>query len=156
MSSNEASKTTYYTSTFRLVVDSKRRLQVPKRWRPENREDEFAIIIWKTPDQQEACLLVLPPGPFEELVDKIKAMPYSDPKAESLRRWLGKNSAQVILDKSGRICLPDMMASAAGLRPGAEAVVVGLMDRWQIWSSERWGPRSDLDDEMQAEAMKLI
>lgn len=156
MTSDEPSLPTFYTSTFHLTVDGKRRIQVPKRWRPEDEGTELAILIWKTPDEQEACLLVLPPEPFGELVNKVKAMPYSDPKAESLRRWLGKNSSLLRLDKSGRICLPEFMADAAGIQPNAEAVAVGLMDRWQLWSPSRWGPRSDRDDAMQNEALKLI
>ena len=156
MASDESSKPMFYTSTYRMVVDEKRRLQVPKKWRPKDLSEELGIIVWKTPDQKEACLLVLPPEPFGDLVNKIKAMPYSDPKAESLRRWLGKNTFTVALDKVGRVCLPDWMLTEGGLKSGGEAVVVGLMDRWQIWSPDRWEPRSALDDEMQEEVMHLI
>lgn len=156
MPSSESSPRTFYTSTFHVTVDGKRRIQVPKRWRSPDQDEELAVLIWKTPDQQEACLLVLPPEPFQELVNKVKAMPYSDPKAESLRRWLGKNSTLVVPDKSGRVCLPEFMANMAGIQSGGEAVAVGLMDRWQLWSPERWGPRSDMDDDMQSEALKLI
>jgi len=47
-------------------------------------------------------------------------MPYADPKAEALRRLLGKKSDRVTPDKAGRICLPEAMAQAATI--GNESV----------------------------------
>jgi hypothetical protein len=38
------------------------------------------------------------------------------------------------LDKAGRICLPEGMARAAGIKD--EAVLVGLLDRFEIWNPE--------------------
>jgi MraZ protein len=102
----------------------------------------------------EACLLVLPPKEWEALVQKLKAMPFADSKAEALRRLLGKKSDRVTLDKGGRICLPESMARAAHI--GKEAALVGLLDRFEIWDPERYETASAVDDELLSEAFKLI
>ena len=102
----------------------------------------------------EACLLVLPPKEWEALVQKLKAMPFADPKAEALRRLLGKKSDRVTLDKGGRICLPEVMAKAAAI--DKEAVLVGLLDRFEVWNPERYATASVVDDELLPEAFKLI
>ena len=154
MPAAETNAPIYYNSLYRHGVDEKRRLQIPSKWRAAESEMEFTLILWPNGATGKSYLLALPPEPMSALVQKLKAMPYSDPKADSLRRLLGKNSDQVALDKSGRICLPDAMAKAAGIEK--EAVLVGSWDRFEIWSPERYDAASAVDDALSSEAFKLI
>ena len=110
-----------------------------------------ALPIYGQPD---ACLLVLPPAAFTELVQKIKAMPFADKKAEALRRILGEKSDRVQVDKAGRICLPDWMASAVGIK--SEAVLNGMFDRFQIWNPERYEETRAAVDALAPDAFSLI
>jgi MraZ protein len=153
MSASVSNETIFYNSLYRHGVDEKRRLQIPAKWRPEA-EIELTLIIWPKGTQQQACLLVLPPDEWISLVQKLKAMPFSDPKAEALRRLLGTKSDRVPLDKAGRICLPDPMAKAAAIEK--EAVLVGLVDRFEIWNPARYDSASMVDEELAPEAFKLI
>ena len=91
---------------------------------------------------------------MQRLMSLITAMPYSDPKADSLRRLLGKNSDQVQVDKGGRICLPEMMAKGAGI--DRESVLVGSWDRFEMWNPERYEAASKVDEALSSEAFKLI
>src|SRR6266513_5420280 len=152
MPSEEISEPVYYTSIYRHGVDEKRRVQIPAKWRPTQSE-VLTLVLWPKGTMPEACLLVLPPKEWEALVQKLKAMPFADPKAETLRRLLGKKSDRVTLDKGGRICLPDAMAKAAAI--GKEAMLVGLLDRFEIWDPERYQSASAVDDELLPEAFKL-
>jgi MraZ protein len=127
---------TIYQSRYRHGVDEKRRLQIPAKWRPVDEGVEFALVLWPHHGKPDACLLVLPPKAFNEFVQKITAMPFAEPKAEALRRILGEKSDRVQLDKAGRICLPEWMASAVGIKD--EAVLNGMFDRFQIWNPERY------------------
>ena len=144
----------FYNSFYRHGVDEKRRVQVPAKWRPNNGEIRFTLILWPKGTQQEACLLVLPPQVWVALALKLNAMPFADPKAEALRRLVGKKSDGVALDKVGRICLPEAMAKAVAI--GKEAVLVGLVDRFQIWNPERYEAASALDEQLSTEAFQLI
>jgi len=154
MSATESSTPIYYNSTFRHGVDDKRRVQIPAKWKPRQADVELTLILWPSAGMAEACLLVLMPDEMAALAAKLKAMPFADPKAESLRRLLGRKSASVTLDKAGRICLPESMAKAVGI--DKEAVFVGLVDRFEIWNPERLEQASMVDDAVQAEAFKLI
>src|SRR2546423_1530287 len=127
---------TVYQSRYRHGVDEKRRVRIPAKWRPATDGVEFALVLWPHNEKPDACLLVLPPKAFAEFVQKITAMPFADRKAEALRRILGEKSDRVPLDKAGRICLPESMASAAGIKD--EAVLNGMFDRFQIWNPERY------------------
>ena len=153
MPSNQPSELIYYNSLYRHGVDDKRRVQIPAKWRPADPE-VLTLVLWPKGTMPEACLLVLPPKEWEALVQKLKAMPFADPKAEALRRLLGKKSDRVTLDKGGRICLPEAMAQAAAI--DKEAVLVGLLDRFEIWDPARYQMASAVDDELLPEAFKLI
>ena len=144
----------FYNSLYRHGVDEKRRVQIPAKWRPSEENFQFTVILWPGNSGKEPYLLVLPPEPLKLLVDKLKAMPYSDPKADSLRRLLGRNSDQVVMDKGGRICLPEIMAQGAGI--DREAVLIGSWDRFEIWNPARYEAASRVDDALASEAFKLI
>jgi MraZ protein len=143
-----------YHSLFRHGVDEKRRVQIPAKWRPSEPDVEFTLILCPNGAQPEANLLVLPPIEMRALADKIRALPFADPKASALRRLLGSKSASVSLDKGGRICLPENMAKAVGI--DKDAVLVGLVDRFEIWSPERYETVSAVDAALLPEAFKLI
>ena len=153
MPSEEISEPVYYTSSYRHGVDEKRRVQIPAKWRPA-RPEVLTLVLWPKGTMTEACLLVLPPQEWVALVQKLKAMPYADPNAEALRGLLGKKSDRVTLDKGGRICLPEALAKAAAI--DKEAMLVGLVDRFEIWNPDRYLAASAVDDQMLPEAFKLI
>ena len=97
---------------------------------------------------------VLPPDEMAELMKSIDAMPNSDPKKVALKRIIGSGSAQASVDKAGRICLPDDMAREAGIKE--EAVLVGLLDRFEIWNPERYEKVQAADAALAPEAFKLM
>src|SRR5436309_14664236 len=123
------------------------------KWRT-GRPEVLSLVLWPKGTMTEACLLVLPPQEWVALVQKLKAMPYADPNAEALRRLLGKKSDRVTLDNGGMICLPEAMAKAAAI--DEEAMLVGLVDRFEIWNPERYLAASAVGDELLPEAFKLI
>jgi len=133
MALDTVSQTIYYNSLFRHGVDEKRRIQIPAKWRPSDAGVEFTLILW--PKHKEGnCLRVLPPEQMAKLKKDIDAMPNSDAGKVVLKRFIGSSSVQVALDKSGRICIPEEMAGKAKIKN--EAILVGLLDRFEIWSPE--------------------
>jgi len=89
-----------------------------------------------------------------ELMRDIDAMPNSDPNKVVLKRFIGSESVQVSVDKGGRICLPEEMANAAEIKD--QAVLVGLLDRFEIWNPERYQKVKASDAIMAQEAFKLM
>ena len=96
----------------------------------------------------------LPPEEMAELMRDIDAMPNSDPNKGVLKRFIGSESVQVTLDKAGRICLPENMATAAAIKE--EAMMVGLLDRFEIWNPERYEKVKAADAVMAQEAFKMM
>ena len=144
---------TCYNSLYRHGVDEKRRVQIPAKWRPANAGIEFTLILWPKP-KEGPCLRALPPQQLAKLMREIDAMPNGDPNKVVLKRFIGSESEQVALDKAGRICLPEGMARAAGIE--GEAVLVGLLDRFEIWNPERYDKVRASDAVMAHEAFKMM
>lgn len=143
----------YYNSLYRHGVDQKRRVQIPAKWLPSEVSVEFTLILWPK-SKEGACLRVLPPKEMAQLMDSIDAMPNQDPNKTVLKRFIGSESVQVATDKTGRICLPEDMAKAAGIKD--EAMLVGLLDRFEIWNPERYQKVKASDAVMAHEAFKLM
>ena len=153
MELSETTEPTYYTSLYRHGVDEKRRVQIPAKWRPAKAGTELTLILW--PKAKEGpCLRVLPPQQMAKLMRDVDAMPNSDSSKVVLKRFIGSESVQAALDKAGRICLPEQMAKSAGISD--EAVLVGLLDRFEIWSPERFEKVKASDAIMAQEAFKLM
>ncbi len=89
-----------------------------------------------------------------QLMADIDAMPNGDPNKVVLKRFIGSESVQVTLDKSGRICLPDEMARLAGIKD--EAVLVGLLDRFEIWNPDRYKNVKATDAVLAPKAFELM
>jgi MraZ protein len=153
MSAAETKEPTYYNSCYRHGVDEKRRVQIPAKWRPEEDGVELTMILWPK-HQAGNCLRVLPPLEMAQLMADIDAMPNGDPNKVVLKRFIGSESVQVSLDKAGRICLPDEMAKAAGIKD--EVMLVGLLDRFEIWNPTRYETVKATDAVMATEAFKLM
>jgi MraZ protein len=81
-------------------------------------------------------------------------LPFKDPNAEALRRLIGGKSDRVSLDKAGRICIPEEMAKAVAIEK--EALLVGMVDRFEIWNPERHRAAVATDEERLDEAFKMI
>src|SRR5581483_11517544 len=122
----------------------------PARWRTG--KDDFHLMVW----QQHAagiCLRVLTPKAMGELKAKIQAMP-DNPKKAQMKRFIGSQTITVTVDNAGRIAVPEEMAAAADIK--TDAVFVGLLDRFEVWSPERYERAAELDREAMAEAMQMM
>ncbi len=144
---------TYYNSTFKHGVDEKRRVQIPAKWRPEEPGTQMTMMVWPK-HQAGTCLRVLPPEKMAKLAADINALPNSDPNKVILKRSVGSKSVQVALDKAGRICLPDELAGAAGIKE--EAVLVGMIDQFEIWSPARYEQVEAMDAMLSPKAFEMM
>jgi MraZ protein len=153
MSDVKTLKRTYYNSCYRHGVDEKHRVQIPAKWRPEEEKSELTVVLWPK-HHAGTCLRVLPPDEMTQLMADLDAMPNGDPNKVVLKRFIGSESIQLTVDKSGRICLPEAMKNAAGIKD--EAVLVGLLDRFEIWNPARYENVKAADAVVAHEAFKIM
>ena len=153
MEPEQTVETTYFNSCYRHGVDEKRRVQVPAKWRPARAGVELTLIMWPG-SPAGTCLRVLPPAGMAKLANEVEALPNAEPSKPVLKRLIGSGSEQVVLDKAGRICLPERMAAAADVTK--EAVLVGSLDRFEIWSPGRYEQVQKSDEALAATVLKMM
>jgi MraZ protein len=153
MSRTKNKEPVYYNSRFRHGVDVKRRVQIPAKWRPQGMGVELTLILWPR-ESAGPCVRVLPPAQMARLMQSINEMPNGDPKKVVLKRIIGSGLAQAGVDKAGRICLPEEMARGAGIKN--EVMLVGLLDRFEIWNPERYEKVQVADAALAPDAFRLM
>ena len=66
--------------------------------------------------------------------------------SEAAIRKMGRNSNIVSIDKQGRITLDEASRQRAGIEAGGQAVLVGALDRLEIWRPNRFATVVGEDD----------
>jgi MraZ protein len=122
-----------FKGTYRHRIDGKGRLPVPAAFRRLLSEAGATQVVVTPLDQ---CLAAYPPAEWAELARTLQTLPAFSPKVKALTRVLASRATDCPLDVQGRILLPPALRQAAGL--GREAVVVGVLGRFEIWAPARW------------------
>ena len=129
----EASKSDSYHGTHNRGVDQSRRVLLPSEWRLAGSAVDFTILQW--PMEHPNYLLVLPPKRGDQMTQKLSTASLTDEAAAAGLRFISAHSCRRSLDNYGRLPIPDEAAQAAGINN--DAVLVGMADRFEIWSPER-------------------
>jgi MraZ protein len=147
----------YYLGKYTHGSDEKKRVQIPSKWRPENLTNyEVNVVLWMRESESEACLQVFPPGEMKRLMQLVRNKSWGDADAETLRRRLGGDSETVKVDSVGRVCIPDRLAKPAGIEKNSEVLLVGMVDVYQIWNTERYKTTQSKDVVTMPQALALL
>ncbi|MDD2489683.1 MAG: division/cell wall cluster transcriptional repressor MraZ [Bacilli bacterium] len=111
-------------------IDDKGRLIIPSKFRYELGEK---FIITKGLD---GCLFVYPKNEWESIISKLKVLPFTKKDARTFMRFFISSATECEFDKQGRINITSPLAAYADLTK--ECVVIGVNDRLEIWSKEKF------------------
>jgi MraZ protein len=122
-----------FKGTYRHRIDPKGRLPVPAAFRRALGESRAGTVVVTLLDQ---CLAAYPPEDWARLEQQLAALPPFSGPAKAVTRLVASRAVDCALDVQGRILLPPGLRAAAGL--GREAVVIGVLNRFEIWAPGRW------------------
>ncbi len=145
---------TMFLGSVESSLDAKRRVQVPSSWRNACGSPKFALVKWQPDPSEKPCILGMMPSLLFDFVKKMNDKPFSDPKAERVRRSLSREAALLELDSAGRLTLPVNLMNVTGLAPKSKIMVVGMFDRFQIWNLDDYLGVSEEDDKAYPDAIK--
>lgn len=132
---------------YNHIVDSKGRFFIPARLKDELGSN---FVITKGLDE---CLFVYSAENFKELEEKISAMPMS--KSRDLQRFFFSSATDVNVDSQGRGLISQNLRTYASL--SKEITIIGVLNRAEIWDSEKWNKYSDnVQSQQVAKAMEDI
>ena len=87
---------------------------------------------------------------WQALEEKLNALPMTNEKARSLKRFPLGSAAICELDKQGRILLPQVLRDRAGL--DTDITLLGVGDHIEIWDTSTYEEKYSFDDEAALEA----
>lgn len=115
---------------YKHTIDNKKRLALPSKFRGEL---GGKIIITKG---IENCLVVYTEKEWEMFSQKLANLPISQIEARSFIRNILAGAMEIVLDKLGRILVPDYLKEYAGFKKNV--VICGLSNRLEIWDEQKW------------------
>lgn len=115
---------------YHHTIDEKGRLILPSKFR-EDLGSEFVVTRGL-----EECLFVYPKIEWEKITQKLKNLPFTKKDARSFMRFFLSGATATVFDKQGRINITSSLISYADLKK--ECVIIGVGDRLEIWSLEKW------------------
>ncbi len=128
-----------FLGTHTPRLDDKGRLFLPARFRDEL---QGGLVITKG---QDRCLYVWTRSGFEELTSRVRGTSFTDKRSRDFLRILFSGASDETPDKQGRITIPPVLREYARL--GRDCVVIGAMDRVEIWDAGSWQGYADQQED---------
>lgn len=119
-----------FMGEYHHSIDEKGRIIVPSKFRYELGEK---FIVTKG---LEGCLFVYPRTEWDNIISKLKLLPFTKKDARTFMRFFLSGATECEFDKQGRINITSPLAEYAGLTK--DCVVIGVNDRLEIWSKEKF------------------
>ena len=108
-------------------LDEKGRLSLPVPHRRETADGPLVLLQYQSP-----ALTLFPQPAWAAIRERLAEYRRSDAGAAAHVRRITSFAVEVTLDKLGRIRIPGWLREAASLE--GEVLVVGLLDRIEIWN----------------------
>jgi MraZ protein len=112
---------------FEYTLDDKGRVVIPPRFR-RRVGDRFVVTRGF-----DGCVMLYPESEWATVEEKLKSEPLAN---RQFVRYLQGSAVEVEADRQGRFVLPPPLREHAAIQ--REVVVVGLINKLEIWSRERW------------------
>jgi len=84
------------------------------------------------------CLWVFSERAWPQVQQILTPKSLLDDRGLKLERYFLGAACEAMPDKQGRVTIPPMLMNHAGIAVGDSIWVVGLTDKIEIWSKERW------------------
>ncbi|MDR3629866.1 MAG: division/cell wall cluster transcriptional repressor MraZ [Desulfocapsaceae bacterium] len=142
-----------FRSKYDHTIDEKGRLSFPSRFREVLRQYESEVLIvipwW------DNHLRAYPLSEWENIEDKLKAEDREQPEdLDKIIRYFESESIECVLDKQGRILLPPGLRAELGLKK--DIVLIGMIDRVEIWDKDAWNAERQVGREQFGEHKESI
>jgi MraZ protein len=144
----EAGRRPVFFGTYTPRLDDKGRLFLPAKFRDELAE---GLVVTRG---QERCLYVWSMEEFGKLTDRLREAPVTNKASRDYVRMFFAGASDETPDKQGRITVPQMLRDYASL--SKDCVVIGAMNRIEIWDATSWQTYSDQQEQAFADLSEEV
>ena len=137
-----------FFGTYTPKLDDKGRLFLPAKFRDELAE---GLVVTRG---QERCLYVWSMEEFGKLTERMREVPVTNKAGRDYVRMFFAGASDETPDKQGRVTIPPMLREYASL--SKECIVIGAMNRIEIWDAEAWQSYSDQQEQAFADLSEEV
>lgn len=120
-----------FLGRYRYSLDSKGRVSLPAPFHRDAESDAFVLIRF-----HPEALTLYPETAWSGVESRLREMVERRPDFRPHVLRLTGNAVRTSPDSKGRILIPDHLRSEVGLED--EALIVGALDKIEIWDPERF------------------
>ncbi len=132
-----------FLGTYTPRLDEKGRLILPAKFRDALEE---GLVVTRA---QERALAVYPQQTFEALMAEAMKAPSTVKPVRDYQRMMTAAASLEVPDRQGRVTIPPALRDYAGL--DRDVVVIGAMNRAEIWDAQTWQDYSEASEKAFAE-----
>ena len=137
-----------FLGTHTPKLDEKGRLILPAKYRDELSD---GLVITRF---QERCLAIWPIKAFVEVTQTVRNASSSQQQVRDYQRMLASGASDETPDKQGRITIPPHLRAYASLEK--DCVVVGAINRVEVWDAAAWQSYSEQKESAYAELNETV
>jgi MraZ protein len=116
-------------------LDAKGRIILPARFRNQLGTQAFVS------QYQDRCLALWTAEEFERQMDEQEEKQVLGRRERNVARILASGSSEVEVDRQGRVALPAFLRNFAGLQTESSILVIGAINRVELWNPAEWDLR---------------
>lgn len=132
-----------FLGTYTPKLDEKGRLILPAKFREQLAP---GLVITRA---QDRCLAIYPMATFAQMTASVENAPMTVKGVRDFQRMLAAGASDEMPDKQGRITIPAPLRAYAGLV--TDVVVVGAINRVEVWDTDAWQQYSAAQEDAFAE-----
>ena len=136
-----------FVGTFEHSLDDKGRVVLPSTFRAQMNEKGYL-------SQWDKCLGLWAEADFADVARRLQEKVRDGLAPQEAIRAFSANAHEVRPDSQGRITIPQRLREFAHLE--RDAVVIGAIDRIEIWDAARWGDQSGIADDSLIQAVTAL
>lgn len=142
-----------FRGQFQHSIDAKGRVSLPARFRDALGACGDSRFIL-TAALFDPCLHLYPMRAWEELEEKIAALPSLDPHVVRFRRLYVSAACECEADKAGRVLVPSNLRDKIGLEK--DALWAGMGRHLELWSQKQWDAALSMTPEEEASFKQAV
>jgi MraZ protein len=122
-----------FRGRYEYTIDAKGRLSIPSKFREilsQQYDDRLVITNY------DYCLVAFPFQEWSLMEEKVKDLPTLSKDARVFFRFFYSSGVDCVVDKQGRLLIPQSLREYANLEK--EVVLVGGVKMIEIWNKELW------------------
>ena len=137
-----------FVGTFEHSLDDKGRVVLPVTFRAQISATKGIL------SQLDQCLGLWTADGFDEIARQLKTEIREGRAEQGAVRAFAASASEVNPDSQGRITIPQRQREFAGLE--RDAVLIGAIDRIEIWNADRWNDQVDAADDSLVKAVTAL